>query len=136
MSNLGLGVMINMLGGGSPHEPKEYIGKTIKEAKFETDIFITFTDGIKIRISDEGQSCCEHRYITTDDEVSSLNGGVLVSIDLQDGDGIEKDYDVHDTMFLKIQTDKTCATFVTHNEHNGYYGGFSIYINEVSSAAD
>lgn len=34
--------------------------------------------------------------------------------------------DVHEVQFLVVHTDKGDLTMSSHNEHNGYYGGFSI----------
>ena len=33
---------------------------------------------------------------------------------------------VHEVQFLNIETSLGIITFETHNEHNGYYGGFYI----------
>jgi hypothetical protein len=42
-------------------------------------------------------------------------------------DDITGEYgEVHEQTFLKIRTNNGDATVVTHNEHNGYYGGFNI----------
>ena len=32
----------------------------------------------------------------------------------------------HDVVFVDIRTDKAFVTIATHNEHNGYYGGFEL----------
>jgi hypothetical protein len=32
----------------------------------------------------------------------------------------------HELAFLKVSTNKDCITLETHNENNGYYGGFGI----------
>jgi hypothetical protein len=95
---------------------------------------LEFTDGVKISITDEGQSCCESRYMTCDDEPSELNGQKLIHIITKDGPQPEKSEDdwgdVHDIAFLEIQGDKSSITFATHNQHNGYYGGFGLNISE------
>ena len=55
---LGIGAILHELGGGSEHSETEYVGKIIKEIRMDNDhLYITFTDGIKIDIFDNGQSC-------------------------------------------------------------------------------
>lgn len=135
MSRLGIGTMLHILGGGSKHEPKEYFGLEIADAEFsETSLTITFENGKKIRLWDDGQSCCESRYMTTDDDVKSLIGHTLVRIDAKHGPDEAGEYeDAHETIFIEIGTDQNFITIVTHNEHNGYYGGFGLKIDEIPS---
>lgn len=130
----GIGVMLHQLGGGTEHSASEYYGKKISMAELAGDVIrIDFEDGKKIQITDQGQSCCESRYITTDDEPSSIIGGTLLEIEVKDGSPSENDdcCETHDVLFLEIKTDKGFITFCTHNEHNGYYGGFGLSIDEV-----
>jgi len=129
---LGIGTMVYQLSGGSPKDPKDYYGKKIETAEFNGDaITLVFTDGIKIKITDEGQTCCENRYMTCDDEPKDLEGGSLVSIRINKIEEKGNEYgDPHEIAFLVIETEKTAITFCTHNEHNGYYGGFALSINE------
>lgn len=88
---------------------------------------ITFANGYTLHLQDVGQSCCEHRYMRTDDDLTAMVGSRLVSIRVVDvTESGEMDYDVHEMSFLKIQTDRAGVTVVTHNEHNGYYGGFML----------
>lgn len=92
---------------------------------------IEFEDGSKIAIWDNGQSCCESRYMTTDDDVHSLVGGKLARIESKAGPGSTGSYgDEHEQVFVEIGTDKGFITIVNHNEHNGYYGGFGLTITE------
>ena len=130
----GMGAMLHYLSGGSEHNPEEYYNKVIDKAFLEDDIFnIHFKDGIKITITDEGQSCCESRYITTDDEPSVLNGHKLIKIETKEAPTIEDVWEVHEQVFIEIATDKAFITLTTHNEHNGYYGGVALTIKEVNS---
>ena len=109
-----------------------YTNKVIKSvAMSEDELNIHFEDGTGIQITDEGQSCCEHRYMTTDDDVNSLVGSVIQTIMVKSGPEAEDDYEVHDQEFLEIQTNKGFISIVNHNEHNGYYGGFSLNIKEI-----
>jgi hypothetical protein len=112
----------------------KHYGKTIKEiAATDDGIALKFTDGTGIELLDGRQSCCERRYMTWDkDELSYLVGGTLTKIEEKPADTIEKDYEVHEICFLEITTDKGHANVANHNEHNGYYGGFSLYVKELS----
>ena len=96
---------------------------------------IRFTDGSRICIFDDGQSCCESRYVTCDDDLTGLAGGSLLHIDkaaVGDAPEVkEDDYGCHDVAFVRVQTTKGGFTLVTHNEHNGYYGGFSLKVKLV-----
>jgi hypothetical protein len=112
------------------------IGKTITRMTLPDDVLrITFADGYELHISDEGQSCCESRYMTTDDVLDEYVGAVLISVSVLDAPNIEPlpdesgdvSTDEHEVQFLRITTSKGDVTFATHNEHSGYYGGFSIY---------
>ena len=80
-----------------------------------------------ITIRDDGQSCCETRYMTTDDDLPSFVGAKLLGYDIVQVDCGDTEYgDCHDQMFVKVETTKGTITLVTHNEHNGYYGGFAV----------
>lgn len=131
MSNLGLGVMIGILGGNEENvnAVRSSIGRTISEITLEDDvILIAFTDRTELRIRDDGQSCCESRYVTTDDNLTHIKNTVLLNIEIVEAanGSMQQDDDVHEIQFLRIHTDKGVVVFQTHNEHNGYYGGFYI----------
>ena len=112
--------------------PEKYIGRVIVGAVLENDeLSLEFSGGDTLVIGDDAQDCCETRYMTTDDNVSSLVGCRIVHIASKDGPVEEDDYgDVHETCFVEIQTNKGLVTLITHNEHNGYYGGFDLSIRE------
>ena len=137
MSQPGIGAMLHFLGGGSPKSASDYYGRKIVGARMDPEwgdagcLLLGFDDGVTVRIWDGGQSCCEHRYMTTDDDVQSLVGGELREVSVREGPEIATEYDEHETATLVIQTDQIAATFVTHNEHNGYYGGFGLSLDEV-----
>lgn len=125
--------MIHMLSEGSELGPVECAGRTIAAAEMSDEkLRLTFEDGLQIEIFDDGQSCCESRYMKTDDDVASLIGRKLMHIvtkeapDVEDGSG-----DSHEVVFVEIGTDEGCVTLVNHNEHNGYYGGFGLTIRQV-----
>jgi hypothetical protein len=130
----GLGVMIQSLGGNEEtvNAVKNALGKTIKDVKLVGDVLIiSFEDGSGIRITDDGQSCCEHRYMNTDDDLTDFEGATLNDMELSDGPTDEEEYSCVESQFLKISTSKGGFTVVNYNSHNGYYGGFWITVREV-----
>jgi len=133
----GMGVMINQLAGRTEDEVKAWravLGKPIAALEMIDDaLHITTGDGVHVKLFDDGQSCCEHRYMMTDDDLSDFVGAVLLDADIRDGDSVEADYGDHETQFLIVKTDAGDFTMVTHNEHNGYYGGFYIRCEAVNA---
>jgi hypothetical protein len=133
MSQAGIGAMLHYLGGGSKNDPAKYYGKVIEAAALnaaDEKFRIIFTDGTIIDIWDDGQSCCESRYMRTDDQPESLVGGTLIRIEAKPGPEVEENYETHEQVFVEIATDKGFITLANHNEHNGYYGGFGLTITE------
>jgi hypothetical protein len=133
MSKLGMGAMLHQLKGGSPKDASEYYGKIIKRATFGDDeVRLEFEDGKKIKVWDDGQSCCESRYMTTDDDIKFLVGKALTDIVVKYVESSEpNEYTEHEMAFLEFQTKDGQVVFCTHNEHNGYYGGFGLSIDEI-----
>jgi hypothetical protein len=131
---LGIGAMLHYLGGGSEHDPKEYYGRVISAVAMEDDrLRISFADGKTIELWDNGQSCCEHRYMRTDDNLEALVGGKLVRIEAKPGPDNASDDEYgeeHEIVFVEVGTDQAFITISNHNEHNGYYGGFGLTITE------
>jgi len=128
---MGIGAMLHYLSGGSENSAEKYYGKKIKDAKIDDNrLRLTFEDGVSIDVWDDGQSCCESRYMSTDDDLRALIGDTLTRIEAKQGPEIEHDYEVHEQAFVEIGTDKGFVTIVNHNEHNGYYGGFGLTITE------
>jgi hypothetical protein len=56
-------------------------------------------------------------------------GAFLRFVKIVTGDD-EDGYEVHETEYCNILTSKGVIQLVCHNEHNGYYGGFSVRIEE------
>jgi hypothetical protein len=119
----------------------EIVGLEIKQINMTghrkgESLAIWFTDGRFLSISDQGQSCCETRYLTCDDDLTGHEGGHLLFVDKHaSGPEIQRDpeqYGQHDTAFVKVQTTKGSFTICTHNEHSGYYGGFALTIELVA----
>ena len=141
MTHLGMGVMINSLSISRNRETAEAlkaaVGKTIQDisigeekAEWSTPdtLRFTFTDGSGLKIWDDGQSCCEHRYMYTDDELTDFYGAEFRDAEVRDGPSESPDGwgEVKESQFLIITTSVGQFTVVNYNEHNGYYGGFLI----------
>lgn len=130
-SQPGIGAMLHYLGGGSKEDPKSFYGRTITAAEMNDEkLLLSFDDGQRIGIWDNGQSCCESRYMTCDDDLQSLVGHKLLRIEAKPGPGeSEGDYgDVHEQVFVEVGTDSGFITIANHNKHNGYYGGFGLTV--------
>jgi len=129
MSQLGVGVMLNNLcsGKGSVEAFVAGLNKKIVALSLRDDaLHFEFEGGYKMKLFDEGQSCCESRYMRTDDDLSDYVGAVLLGAELRDAPNVEDEYGDHEVQFLVIRTDKGDFTMSNHNEHNGYYGGFAV----------
>jgi len=116
----------------------KHYGKVISSAVIDQDgerIVLRFADGTYVSIVDH-QSCCEHRYFHTDDDLSALAGARLVAVTEKEGPEEEDEYGHPlESMFLEIQTDRGFATVTAYNSHNGYYGGFHLDAREDYIAA-
>lgn len=127
-----IGVMNGMLGGNAESVAAfaGAVGKTIAALRLGDDdaLHFEFSDGSKMKLSDEGQSCCESRYMRTDDSLSEYVGAKLLGAEIKEAPDVQEDDDwnVHEVQFLEVQTDRGVFTMASHNEHNGYYGGFWI----------
>jgi hypothetical protein len=115
----------------------KFYGRKIKSVAMVDDKFIiSFAGGSEITITDDGQSCCESRYMTCDDNPADLVGGKLHSIEVkkvEDVDAASIDEE-HQIAFLEVATDKTSITFCTHVEHNGYYGEFGLNVSQTKES--
>lgn len=129
MTQPGLGVMIQRLFGQNGAEHVEAaIGKKIESVKLDGETLrFRFEDGSTLGLFDNGQSCCESRYMRTDDNLDYYTGAELMNVEIKDGPTEEGEYgDAHECQFLVITTSKGEFTMANHVEHNGYYGGFAI----------
>lgn len=133
---LGIGVMIQTLGGNEEtvNAVKSALGKTIDTVKLEdNELVFKFTDSTGLKLYDDGQSCCEHRYMETADDLSEFSGAKLLDFELKDAPEIEDEYGAHEVQFLDVKTDNGVFTMSNHNEHNGYYGGFWIVARTLNA---
>jgi hypothetical protein len=62
----------------------------------------------------------------TDYNLSDYVGAKLLGAEVMDAPPISAQYEEHEVQFLHVKTSKGTFTMSSHNEHNGYYGGFSI----------
>lgn len=138
MTHLGMGVMINMLGGNEETVDafRKGVGQTIKDLSLENEeLRFSFENGYEMKMLDDGQSCCESRYMRTEDDLKDFIGAKLLGARIEDAapPPEENDYDVHEIQMLVVETDKGNFMMSSHNVHNGYYGGFSIVVRGVDS---
>lgn len=135
MGKPGLGVMIQMLGGNSASVAawKAAVGDTIRSVAVKEDaLHFEFESGYKMRLVDQGQSCCEHQYMVCDDDLSYHVGAVLHDAEIKTAaEQPHDEYGEHEIQFLVVTTSKGQFTVANHNEHNGYYGGFWVVAEAV-----
>jgi hypothetical protein len=121
--------------------PPEALGKRIEIARLmpptegnnADGILFIFEDGSGLKLEDTMQSCCETRYMTCGDDLATYTGDKITNVEISDGpfrtrhrDGRDGLSYVHEVQFLRIHTTGGVIVCETHNEHNGYYGGFSL----------
>ena len=129
---LGIGVMLCMMGGNEEtlNAIKESVGKRIEKVWLDEEndkLRFNLEDGTQLVMWDGGQSCCEHRYMRTDDDLNEYCGAILEDFELKDAPDVEDEWgEVHEVQFLDVKTNKGIFQMANHNEHNGYYGGFWI----------
>lgn len=144
MGRLGIGVMLKFLGGSreSLGVLKKGIGKRIVGLELvdrwqhdgdgeNNELVFTFEDGYKMGVFDDGQSCCESRWMHTDDKLEDFIDSTLINIEVREGSNWEDDGDYTESQFLIVTTSLGAFTMVNYNEHNGYYGGFWMECEEL-----
>ena len=144
MSRPGLGAMLQMLGGNEEtvNTHKSAMGKKIKSIRIDKDyngdggLEMLFDDGTGIWIFDDARSCCEDRYLHTDDNVSDFAGAIFIEAELREGGEKGDDWETHEWEFVIIKTSIGEFTLETHNEHNGYYGGFYVKIRNIKGESN
>ena len=124
----GLGVLIHMLSDDRETDAKAIeaaVSQPIEEIGLEESrLRILLRGGRELVVWDDGQSCCELRYMTTDDDLSVHVGAELRAVEERAAPNREDEYGEHEVQFLVVTTSAGQFTIETHNEHNGYYGGF------------
>jgi hypothetical protein len=95
-------------------------------------IVISFNDGSRLRLFDDGQSCCEQRYFNCDDDLQYYIGCSLLEITEDEHiEGEDEHGYIKESKFLHVTTSKGTFTVCAYNEHNGYYGGFDLTVEEM-----
>lgn len=107
-----------------------------REQWLEDNLVFRFDDGSGVRIYDDGQSCCERRYMTTDDDLQAFVGAKFVEVTKQSAANQPDEWGEHEVVFLIVTTSLGAFTVETHNEHNGYYGGFWLAARKLESGGD
>lgn len=112
---------------------EKYKGLVIKDVVFGNNLLVlTFDNNKSIEIHDAGQNCCEKRYMHTDDDVNYIKGAKLLDIEEKPSNFFDDSSgDIKECVFLEVKTDKGLISFANYNEHNGYYGGFDLVVEEV-----
>lgn len=110
-----------------------HIGQPIGSIKLEDDkLTLAFGWRGSLVLEDVGQSCCENRYMTTDDKLDEFLGATFLGFEIKDAPNEKAESEhgwssnEHEVQFLEVKTSKGSFTVKSHNEHNGYYGGFDI----------
>jgi len=80
----------------------------------------------RLTIQDRGQSCCEKRYMTCDDDLAGFVGAEFLGAHVAAAPNAPGEYEEHEIEFLVIRTSSGDINIANHNEHNGYYGGFDV----------
>jgi hypothetical protein len=89
MSQNGMGVMLGILGGNEEtvNTVKSSLNKTIEKVWLDEEtnrLNFKFTDGTGMYLLDDGQSCCEHRYMVTADDLTEYADAKLLDLELKD----------------------------------------------------
>jgi hypothetical protein len=84
----------------------------------------------RLSFYDDGQNCCEQRYMVCDDDLSFYENAEFYGIEVKDGPAVEVDYDHKECQFLIVRTSAGEFTVANYNKHNGWYGGFSLVVKE------
>jgi hypothetical protein len=124
---------MGLLSKDSAEVVTRHAGKVIGVARMLGEsLQLVFVDGCAIRIADDAQACCEVRDMTCDDDLESFRGDKFLGVDVLDvldGPAVS-DSSAHNVLFLHVRTSGGSITCQTHNEHNGYYGGFDVVVKE------
>lgn len=131
MEQMGIGAMLGFLGGNEEtiSAINASLNKKIKKVYLDQEankLCFELEDESTLNLWDDGQSCCENRYMRTDDDLSEFAGAILLGFELKNAPPAEGEYGDHEIQFLDAKTDKGVFQLANHNEHNGYYGGFWI----------
>lgn len=133
----GLGCAINAaFAAGDPLAPlASFAGEKIACLAVESDaLTLTFDSGRAVVVRDDGQSCCEERSMTCDDDLAYHAGATFLGAEIAEAPNIDDpNGEDHEVQFLRIKTSLGIVTVANHNRHNGYYGGFWVEAKVVEA---
>lgn len=149
MSN-GFGFNLRLLFGSDGHTETAVLdsaGKTIRaitladgESDWSTGMAFLFTDDTAVIFYDGARSCCEHRFMTTDDDLAPFVGATFMDVALSekntpDGEGQSEwdDGEQHEWCFVDFTTSMGVFTSTMHDRHNGYYGGIALAARVITA---
>lgn len=103
---LGIGVMLGQLAGNTETVTciQSVIGKQIKSIELIEDEIVLKTSEGGLKLLDDGQSCCEARYMRTDDDLSEFTGAVVNGFELKQAPDQDHEWGTHEVQFLEIAT--------------------------------
>lgn len=139
-NNLGITVMVNQIFGRSEHNASaqaiiDSADKRISSIDLQDkELRIIFDDGSGLRFYDDGQSCCESRYMRSDADLPYYVGAKFLSAEIREAPNMAYEYVEHEVQFLVLITDRGNIDVANHNEHNGYYGGFTIRAAKIEKS--
>lgn len=116
--------------------PDGCFGLRVESANFDDSyrgvggLQFVFENGATLVLSDRGPDCCNSVYMTCSDDLSQIVGDRMVGVTIEDAPDISGGEDAyHEVQFLHVRfASGAVVVCETHNEHNGYYGGFSLVV--------
>lgn len=105
-------------------------GEIVSAELDENKLTLYFRDGDPVSVSDKRNAVSERRFITCDDDLRSFVGSRLLSISIKYGPTFAMSKGDSETAFVEVLTTSGAITLTTHNEHNGFYGGFDLCISD------
>ena len=128
--------MMTIYHEGSEALLESVIGKVFREVRVDPDenrLVFAFVGGPDIYLFDDDQSCCETRWIHTDDDLLYFTGCKFLGLEVKEGPSEDTKYEFRDSQFLIIKTTLGEFTVVNYNQHNGHYAGFKIVARELDA---
>lgn len=106
-------------------------GKVIQDIGLVVDdlLKITFEDGVVLQL-EARPSCCENIYFQIDDDLVYYRGTTFTDLKLARWSELSGDDSYsHEISFMDIYTSKGVLSICAHNEHSGWYSGFTFDIS-------
>lgn len=104
----------------------EASGRTIRSIEVdEGGATLWFDDGSRLSLRDTADYCCEERHMTCDDDIGFFEGAKFLGYDVREVMKFDGSH-AHDCAFLLVHTSLGEFNVAAHNQHNGWYSGFSI----------